>query len=520
MKKALLWLVLLAAPRTLLAQAEAVLSATRVREFVLLVGRPDRIDFAVDPPNPTSAVMRNVGAGRLFSVTQGRSVNVVLSFLNPVDWTWSISSREAADPVVASVDRMLSLAAGFPGLLTTAAGSGAESAPTKGVQVMEMPLLSPPPSTSEASGQAFSDPSLIEWGLWTELHSVCIAPPALQSAREQAALVDAMLYFEGSTKDDASVSTASAFRTTAAGVIASLRGAADLKGLLDSLAAVDKALASLEKSNQVTGAHLTAMGVHGKTLEGASTVDSSALCTAVRVYSRRVFEGFAVRGSSVVLKRTGLVAEMRAVVKEIRDRVGTVKAEDIGFVIGEVAPASGKRVLATVTVSRRDVVVRADHVSSEAGKSVSTTFEVMEHQSLVTELSPGVAYSPVAFPRFATNDTGGGHVIVDAGEYRPNTIVMEMLNLIPNAGWSGFTRLMGQLGLGITKEAAVVLVGGGIRFTQPARFVLSFGALFPFVQELKEGVRVGDAIAGEAALEEKVQRVLGRRPSFYIGIQR
>lgn len=519
MKKLMLLLSLIVVPRTVPAQAEAALSATRVRDFILLAGRTDRIDFAVDATHSRAELMKPLGTTRLFAVTQGHSVNVVLTYLNPLAYTWSISTRETADPVVASVEKMLASAADFPGLLVSAAGASGAPATGTAPQPMTISTLIPGAEGGEGNVPSFTDPSLIEWTLWTALHPDCIAVSGLQAAREQAAAVDSLLYLDLIAKD-ARVSTAGAFKAVAAGAIASLRGASSLKGLLDSLVAVDKALASLEAGNKAAADHLTAMGVHARALRGAATPDDTTMCPVVRMYSQRVFEGFVARGTPVVSQRTALVSEMRLVVKEIRDRLGSASAEDIGFVIGQVTPTSGKRVSATVTVTRRDVAVRTDHLSSEAGKSVSATFEVMEHQSVITQLSPGVAYSPVVFPRFATNDTTGGHVIVDAGDYRPNTIVMEMLNLIPNTGWSGFTRLVGQIGLGVTKEAAVALVGGGIRFTQPTPFVVSFGALFPFIQALKDGVHVGDAIAGEAALVDNVQRVLGRRPSFYVGIQR
>lgn len=64
----------------------------------------------------------------------------------------------------------------------------------------------------------------------------------------------------------------------------------------------------------------------------------------------------------------------------------------------------------------------------------------------------------------------------------------------------------------------MVLTGAGIRFSQPMRFVLSVGALFPFEQELTD-LKLGSPVAGEAALQKDLQRTIGK-PSLYIAIQK
>jgi hypothetical protein len=192
---------------------------------------------------------------------------------------------------------------------------------------------------------------------------------------------------------------------------------------------------------------------------------------------------------------------------------------DSSFFLKEIGGTAGERITVTLTVTRRDVAIVNGGFEVKVGDSKTVSFDLMQHQSLVPEFKAGIVYSPVTFPRFKTNAVNGQHVIAEAEAYRPNTIPMSMLSLVPN-GWSGITRPIAQIGIGVTTEAALVLGGAGFRFSSPVAFTLTAGALFPFVQSLKDTARVGSIVAGEAELTKNVERVLSRRPSFYIGIQR
>jgi len=236
------------------------------------------------------------------------------------------------------------------------------------------------------------------------------------------------------------------------------------------------------------------------------------------VSSRDVVTSFMVRAKEVIDRRETLLADLKAVVTEIKAIADPPLNDDKGFKIGSIEVTSGKRATVTLTFRERSVSVRNDQVLVQNGKSQSATFEVMEHQSLVPEFVPGLAYSQVTFRRYKTNDSSGVHVVADGGDYTPHTIPMGMLNLMPNTGWSGFTRLVGQVGVGVTKESIVVLTGAGIRFSAPVKFVLSAGALFPFEQELTD-LKLGSVVAGEAALQKDLQRTLGK-PALYIAIQK
>jgi hypothetical protein len=117
------------------------------------------------------------------------------------------------------------------------------------------------------------------------------------------------------------------------------------------------------------------------------------------------------------------------------------------------------------------------------------------------------------------NQVDGEHVVATAGTDRPRALVLGMLNIIPHAGWSGFTRVAGQIGIGISSKAPAIATGLGIRFAQPSRMVFSIGAVFPFVQEL-EGIALGEKVAGEASLDSFIKWRLSSRPSLYVGVQR
>ncbi len=508
---ALLTIALWAVPLPIMAQAEAALDATRVRQHVVLsFGK--RIEFAADNSGNVEH-FKGLDAGQLFAVRS--SMKVLLAYLNPLEYEWSLSTRSTPDPLLEGITRFVSLAASFPGLdvakaVTTAGGGG----PLAELASLLAAKTSPKTSTGQL---ALADPSLIEWNLWTNAYPDCLVQTVRAAAQLDAASLDQLLY--GMERTEGAVLSAADFAGTLSDAINTLKSAGDLHALSAAATSVAVAGKRLQEANRTAAKKAEGLKATGRSL-AAQPKGAGVVCALIPDYSERIFNGVATRAAEVITQREALVAALQAIETQIRDMIPQKKSEIDGFPIGEVKVTRGQRTIATVTVTKREVVVGTSGIQINTGASQTFSFEVMEHQSVLTELKPGVAYSPVIFPRYKTNAVAGHHVIAEAEEYRPKTIPMEMLNLMPNTGWRGFTRLIGQIGLGVTTEAAVVLAGAGIRFSAPTNFVLTAGAVFPFTQKLKDGVKVGDTVAGEADLTSKVERVLNRRASFYIGIQR
>ena len=519
--RAILKLVIAAVslPTVLLAQADAALSAIRVNDFIM-IGRPANgtLLYGVDR-DALSRTMHLLQDDPLFAVNQGRGLNVAIAFVNPLKVTWTVSQTMEADPLVASVERFLSSATTLLGNIGGAASAGAMGAvPANSTTKNVVPGSSDrSPTTPDARVPLF-DPSLIEWTLWLRRGEVCsgTVQPAVQDLQAQGATLDQLLYQPSTSNEDgAEINSAGTFRNAVTAIIKTLKQASSFASLKTANDDAQNALGILEASTKSIRSDL-------EKLQGASKLIANAMvqdCGEFAEYTTSVFSSFKERADPTLKSRETLLADLRSVTKAINDKLSPTLPNDQEFIIGNVLVPSGKRMKVVVAITEHKFEFVDGRLVHEPSSTKTASFLVMERQSVVTEFSQGVAYSNIAFPRFNTNDPGTGHVVADAGSDKPRALIVGMLNFMPNTGWTGFTRLIGQVGIGATAEAPVLLAGGGIRFTAPAKFVLTFGAAFPFQKELKT-FKIGSPVAGEAELKKDIQWHLAMRPALYIGIQR
>jgi len=515
-------------PVTPLAQADPVLDATRVSRFIVLEPGKDgkSVTFATDT-DATTRVMLPLTDGHLFAARSNRGMNVMIGYVNPLRFTWGISAKQAADPLVASVEKLLSEAGtlfaqlGGPTTPTTTAGAPTAISAEVRSAIESMNIRPGTDPTVTGESLEFIDPSLLEWHMWTQLGAECLKPhkAAIAGASESALGLDKLLNSAAASSTEGEVNSATDFRNV---VRTALKGVHDAEGMDPLRQATDKltkALEQLAAANNRARKGLSSLQGSGKVIGGLKVDDDETMCAALPPYSQRVFESYAVRAGSTVDARERLVVELRAVEKAIRDALRTTKPGEGEFFVGHIDVAQGRRTSVTVTIRERDIQFNGEGVVTKDKSQLTSTFEVMEYQSFVTDFAQGMAFTSVAFPLFKTNVVNDVHVVASAGDSRPRALAIAMLNVIPNSGWSGFTRFVGQIGVGASTEAPLLLAGAGIRFTQPQKFVLTFGAAFPFVQRLKS-LAPDQPVEGEAALKKDLERVIGKKPALYIGVQR
>lgn len=503
-----------------LAQADDALRAVRVQHYIMLdySTGTKTIRFATDAGTPREH-FHPLGTEQLFAVTNGRNINVALRYLNPLRYSWRSSQSLSRDPLVESVEKFLASADVLLGLISSSGGVTAV-APTPGPSTSPAAPTGAPVQTPTLSTDGYIDPTLLEWGLWTGTVKWAMQSDkaALATAQQFAHRLDLLLAGDQRTEQLSTVSSAADFRAATVEPVKLLLDAASVRALRASTDSLRLAIGRLTSANNAARALSKSLKEAGEALALLADAKMLTRRDTVLQYSRRALHSVAQRAGLVIVARELIVTELGQVLIGLDALLRDTPDDALAFSVAAVSVPSGQRSAVTVEIAERKVDVSSTGIASSDVGTTSVTFNVMERQSLVPELTQGVAYSNLVYPEFRTNDTPAGHVVANVGARRPRALAIAMLNLIPNTGWSGFTRTVAQLGIGATSESPVLLTGAGIRFTQPAKFTLTVGAAFPFVQRLKT-LSVGSTVAGEAALKQDLERRLGT-PALYIGIQR
>jgi hypothetical protein len=508
---------------TLGAQADEALRARRVRDYVMVQRTPGSgaLLFTVDADSP-SDVFHPFQPDQLFAVSSGRSVNLSLRFLNPLRYGWTVSLQTERDPLVASVEQFLASA----NMLFDAIGTPqAPAATARGADKAKPAALAPRAdsgSSTQPNADTYLDPTLLEWAMWSGTVKLTDAPykKAFESASAFAQTFDQLMSSRKPGVVTERITTAADFASETVTPLSQLLRAESISELKAAMAALRTGIARLTNANETartTGQALRDAGAQLARL--AADGGKPTRRDTVLLYSERALAAVEGRATHAIEAREQIVKQLGEMLAELDKRFGDTRTDDRSFRLCSMSIASGERTAVTLTVTERKVSISPAGISSSDLTTTTASFAVMERQSVVTEFTQGFAYTDVAYPQFRTNEDGAGHVVADAGTTRPRVLAIAMLNLIPNVGWSGFTRVVGQLGIGATTQSPLLLAGAGIRFNQPARFTLTAGAAFPFIQQLKS-LSVGSRVAGEGDLTRDLERTLTRRPSIYIGIQR
>lgn len=538
-------------PSSLMAQAEAALNATRANDYIIL-GRSagGEVRFTVDR-EARNQLMHPVKDGLLLSARGGLGLNVMLRYANPLKFTWKVDNKSMDDPLVASSAKFLEAASSLIGVIggqaaTTATATpvpASTSAVTKaaledGARVAGMSInaaSSPVAQTAKGGDpvalgtmrnlpnetnriRSFFEPALQAWeSRLVQTRQQCDALMSVfQQLRTAAGNSDLLLHDATVTQDSGKILTAGDFRATFKKAFNKIAGATTMAALRTARTDVAKIVPQLRAAAKQGDDGLAALKeILGGLKENETLVDD---CNNFARDTRSVLLSYIERSKPIVASRATLLGEFEQLNAELAKRIPG-EDDEYAFQIGHAEITSGKRTDVTVTLTERNVEFKDDRLVVETKGSSVVKFQVMEHQSLVFDFVQGAAYSNIAYPKFKTNVVDGQAVVADAGASRPRMVAVAMANFIPNTGWSGFTRLIGQIGIGANTDSPVLLAGGGLRLTAPSAMVLTFGAAFPFVQRLKT-LTIGANVDGEAALEKDLERALARKPAFYIGFQK
>ncbi len=154
-------------------------------------------------------------------------------------------------------------------------------------------------------------------------------------------------------------------------------------------------------------------------------------------------------------------------------------------------------------------------------EEVSKIIGVRRFQRFVPEVSVGIAYTDLSFPKYSTNtDASGKDIVAEAGEEKINKLnFTTMINFnwfMTNSPIHPFW----QIGIGVNADFPTLLTGIGARLnvTGAKRLALAVGFATTWIKTLDQ-LKLGDVVSGPADVEKDTKFKFNKKPKPYFGIQ-
>jgi hypothetical protein len=191
--------------------------------------------------------------------------------------------------------------------------------------------------------------------------------------------------------------------------------------------------------------------------------------------------------------------------------------------LDEVSAPRGGTTLYSVTVNEAGYSLSDDGeiVASETKVKYKKTLRIRRYSLFIPEVSAGVAYTDLSFPKFGlrTDSASGKQFVADAGNEKNKryniTAMMNWTAFIPYS----FVHPFIQTGVGVNADFPTIFLGGGLRFNinGKGRFAIACGAAVSWIKTLGS-LKIGDEVSGSADIEKDVKYELAS-PKAYFGIQ-
>jgi hypothetical protein len=244
-------------------------------------------------------------------------------------------------------------------------------------------------------------------------------------------------------------------------------------------------------------------------------------CDYFADYTRGEIEKFLVETNKILTDRESLLASANALAMVLADFNKRLDPpEQNSFILNRIS-IDPKKIQEVKLVFARQKIEVVDNkeikVSEVKDEVLNATVKVRAYRTFLPELSTGIFYTNLTYPKYGVTEESGKFKVSDAGSDKYGFIAATHLNLITNL-FDGEVHPMLQIGVGTAKELPSLLGGVGLRFTGPIKIAISFGAITTWRKELDK-LKIGDLIDGTTKLEEDLKYTLQKKPGFYVGIQ-
>jgi hypothetical protein len=187
--------------------------------------------------------------------------------------------------------------------------------------------------------------------------------------------------------------------------------------------------------------------------------------------------------------------------------------------IGTVAAKADKITDYTLKINKTGYELSDDDEVKASKTETTDTYvvSVRKFDLWVPEVSAGIVYSDISYPKFGTEtDAAGNTIVADGGTHNVSKFsISTMINFnayIPNSGILPFL----QIGAGANADYPALFLGGGIKIYKSLS--ISIGTASPWVKQLNT-LKIGDKITGTAELEKDITREFKIFNKLYGGVQ-
>lgn len=208
-------------------------------------------------------------------------------------------------------------------------------------------------------------------------------------------------------------------------------------------------------------------------------------------------------------------------VKDAADKVNFPTQSGIQW-FGEsinVKVDNNKISILTITINNSGFELKNDEiVKSSSTVSFKKVLRFRRFHHFIPEVSAGIAYTWLSFPKYGvTTDASGKNIVSSAGSDD-----FKKLNLTAMINFVHYTddpvTWFWQLGVGAKSDYPTLLTGFGGRFDISGKtLALSVGAASTWVKSLTK-LHIGDQVSGASAVENDLTYQF-KLPKFYVGVQ-
>lgn len=189
--------------------------------------------------------------------------------------------------------------------------------------------------------------------------------------------------------------------------------------------------------------------------------------------------------------------------------------------IDEVPATKGKISIFTIKINESGYKLADDEiVEADTKEKTAKVLRIRNFQRFVPEVSVGIAYTDLSFPKYGTTtDAAGKQVVTLAGEEKINKVnFTTMINytlFLTNSPVHPFW----QIGIGANTDFPTFLTGIGGRLNAgPKRLAIAAGIATTWIKSLNK-LELNKVVSGPAEVENDVKFKFNNKPKPYLGIQ-
>ena len=294
---------------------------------------------------------------------------------------------------------------------------------------------------------------------------------------------------------------------------------------LSAYAQFETSINGLEERSQKHKEHIKTLSDFNEAISKAGNAPAAkSYCDNLVAYTRGEIDKFLIEAGSIQKGRVALIKAAKSLIDELKVFNSSIDKDESGiadnaFLITRVLVDGSKIQTVNLSYEKQKITVKNNEIIMEdiPAEKIEGSIKIRAYRTILAELSTGVFYTNLRFPKYGITESDSVLKVSQAGEDHYPVVAATHINLIPNI-FDGDVHPLIQLGVGTGKDLPSFLGGVGIRFTGKVKCSISGGAIMTWRKELTK-LKIGDTVKGTSELEEDLQYEFMNKPSLYLGFQ-